>query len=68
MTDIRIEKNGRKWREKLIGYCEADLVVFHFVLIVLGGTECCNKKSKKNYEDFQGPGKKSMALGCFTLH
>ncbi|KAF4801377.1 Acyloxyacyl hydrolase [Turdus rufiventris] len=21
-----------------------------------GGTECCNKKSKKNYEDFQGPG------------
>lgn len=43
---------------KLVGYCEADLVVFHFVLALLGGTDYCNKKSKKNYEDFQGPGKK----------
>lgn len=68
MTDIKIEKIGRKSGKKLVGYCEAYLVVFHFVLALLGGTECCNKKSKKNYEDFQGLGKKSMALRCFTLY
>lgn len=41
---------------------------FFFVLALPGGAEYCNKKSKKDYEDFQGPGKKSVALGYFTLY
>lgn len=36
-------------------------------LTLLGGAEYCNKESKTDCEDFQGPGKKSAALGWFTL-
>lgn len=46
----------------MVEHCNADLFFFNFVLALLGGAEYCNKESKKDDEDFQGSGKKSVAL------
>lgn len=60
----------------MLRYCEADLFGFllllfcfvSFFLAFLGGAEYCDMESKKDFEDFQGSGKNSVALGCFTLY
>lgn len=62
MTDTYFFLNDRKWGGKLVEHCNADLVFLNFVLALLGGAEYCNKESKKDDEDFQGSGKKSVAL------